>query len=315
MTLQVIGKELIMDRVEVCLRLGENNFVSLNIVQDILGQYIHHDEATHLQPRWYPNNQHPSQVVQIPLSNDGRHCLTVESGTAIDRNKAFRPYVKFVFNVKNLAINETARSRFNSVMADVIPSGGYQVLLHEGYVLYAEFSADFRGVGIESLDAYCPTLDQGRYFIRDGIIKTINLHDSRPGRPEAFCAYDKKQADWELRKHLRRGPLVRIEAKRRLNRTPTYRQLRLCEVHGIPNPFASLRIYDRKRIEQVFTAARHKGFLADVRRGGVQDALAKTRGADRDRRERMLENCRADWWNPEQAWAGRFDAVNLALQL
>lgn len=315
MTLQVVGKELIMDRVEVCLRLGKNNFVDLNIAQDVLQQYIHHDEAKHLQPRWYRNNSHPSQVVQIPLSNDWRHCLTVESGSAIDRNRIFRPYVKFVFNVRHLAANESVRNRFNSVMIDVIGSGGYPVLLQDGYVLYAEFAADFRGVGIESLDAHCPTLDQGRYFVRDGVIKTINLHDGRPGRPEAFCAYDKKQADWELRKHLRRGPLVRIEAKRRFNRTPTYRKLRLYELHRIPNPFASLRIYHRERIEQVFTAARHQGFLADVRRGGVQDALAKICGADRARRERMLENCRVDWWNPEQAWAGRFDAVGLALQL
>ena len=304
-----------MDKIEICLRLGRNNFDALNIVQDVLNQYIGRGEATHLKPRWYRNNRIPSKVVQIPLSTDRPQYLIVESGSAMDWHGGSRPYVKFVLNVQRLAANTEARRRFQEVLLDLIPSGGYPVLLEEGYVLYAEFSADFRGVEISTLDAYCPTLTDVRYFSRDGVTKTINLHDKRPGRPEAFCAYDKKQADWDQHRHLRRGPILRIEAKRRLNRTPTYREIRLGELHHISNPFAGLKIYERARIDGAFTAARHQTFLAHVQRAGVQAALAGTRGADRGRRERMLEACRADWWDAEQAWARARDAVVTAVQL
>jgi hypothetical protein len=76
-----------------------------------------------------------------------------------------------------------------------------------------------------------------------------------------------------------------------------------------------LRIYERNRIDQTFTAARHANFLRTAQDSGVQAALANTRGADRERRIRMLNDCRADWWNPNDAWEGVGNAIQAALLL
>lgn len=318
MTSQVVPYDLKIDKLEISLRLGQDNYYALNVIQDIVDLYIKWGEAFYERGNSHRNNERRASFYTIPLlSNRNRKCnLGAELGVATDRNGNRHPYAKFSFNVNRLAANEEARERFKLVLNDLIPPGGYSVLLEESYVLYAEFSADFRGVQAESIDAYCPTLDQSLYFSRNEIIKTINIHDNRRGRPEAFCIYDKKLADREQHSRIRRGPLLRIESKRRFNRTQTYRQLHLEDLHSIPNPFRGLRIYDREQIESTFTAARHTNFLARVRSQGVQAALVGTRGADRDRRERMLdESCRVDWWNPEHTWAGIYNALNAAFEL
>jgi hypothetical protein len=87
------------------------------------------------------------------------------------------------------------------------------------------------------------------------------------------------------------------------------------DLPGIVNPFASVRIYDRELIANTFTAQRHATFLTQAQRQGVHAALTGTRGADRERRERMLENCEVSWWNPEVVWTSALAAVNRVLQL
>lgn len=145
------------------------------------------------------------------MSNRNRKCnLAPELGVATDRNGNRHPYAKFSFNVNRLAANEEARERFKLVLNDLIPPGGYSVLLEEGYVLYAEFSADFRGQA-ESIDAYCPTLDQSLYFSATKLSRLSIFMTTDVGRPEAFCIYDKKLADREQHSRIRRGPLLRIE--------------------------------------------------------------------------------------------------------
>ncbi len=298
-----------MDKVEICLRLGNNNFVALEIVNDILDMYIDRGEAFELRGNHYRNNSHRSRGTRLPLLNSGRLNLIVESGIASDRNRRLQPYVKFSFNAQRLLTNSVASERFQEILLDLIPSGGYPVLLEEGYVLYTEFAADFMGVDIATLDAYFPGLDETEYFSTGLRVETICLHDQRAGRPNAFCMYDKKLSDQIRQGHIRRGPLTRIEAKRRFNRTPEYRSLHLSELDRIPNPFASLQIFERERIKQTFKANRHQNFLATARNFGVQRAIAGTRGADRERREHMLENCRAEWWDPDEAWDGLQDAI------
>lgn len=298
-----------MDKVEMALRLRENNFLDLNITNDILDIYINRNEAFELRGNHYPNNIHRSRVTCLPLLNDRRLNLIVESGIASDRNRRLQPYVKFSYNAQRLLTNPIANERFQHILLDLIPSGGYPVLLEEGYVLYIEFAADFRGVDVATLDAYCPGLDETEYFSPGGRVETICLHDQRAGRPNAFCMYDKKLSDRVRQGHIRRGPLTRIEARRRFNRTPEYRSLHLSELHFIPNPFATLQIFERERIDQTFKAQRHRNFLTIAQSSGVQRAIAGTRGADRERRERMLEQCRAEWWNPDEAWNGLQRAI------
>lgn len=313
MTYHVIAKDLRMDKLAVCLRLGDRNFDALHIINDLLGLFIERGEGMRLKSRRYQNTRYPSSVVQIPLCPNNSTKLIVESGCATDWNGIPRPYAKFEFNAQRLAIDYSAKNRFLSTLLDLIPSGGYPVLLEDGYLLQAELSADFRGIAIESLDAYSPRMEQGLYFYRGGALKTISLHDGKLGRPEAFCIYDKKLADKEQRHHIRHGPLLRVEARRRFNRTARYRTLKFHELPNIENPFADLCIYERSRIDEMFTAARHQRFLSAIHSSGVQAALSGTRGADRERRLRMLECCKASWWNPQRAWDGIYSAVTEGL--
>lgn len=307
-----------MDKVAVSLRLGERNFDSLNIINDLLRLHVECGEAVRIGSRKYRNSRFPSSVFLVPLSHLPTRSslrLIVETGCATDWHGKYQPYAKFEFNVQRLAGDQEAKQRFQRVMLDLIPSGGYPVLLEDGYLLYAELSADFRGVSVESLDSFSPKMEESLYFYRNGILKTICLHDNKPGRIEAFCIYDKKLADREQRCRVRRGDLLRIEARRRFNRSPRYRTLKLHQLPTITNPFSDLRLYSRKRIDEIFTAARHERFISEVRGSGIQFALAGTRGADRERRIRMLEACRVDWWNPQHTWHGIHNAMTEALLL
>jgi len=311
MTLPVGPQPLSIDKLEMSLRLGRNNFVTLGFLANMLQIYVRRGEARYQRPIQYSNNGRGSRFHTIYLLPNRMCSLGVETGVATDRNRRHHPYVKFSFNVQRIRSFPDAGRRLRVVLSELSSNGGDTSLFDDGYVLYAEFSADFRGVEVESIDAYHPTLDTSLYFSRHSAIKTINLHDQRPGRPEAFCVYDKGLAEREKPVRIRRGPFLRIESKRRFNRTPTYQQLQLEGLHSIPNPFRELRIYDREAMESTFNAARHRNFLTKVRQQGVQAALAGTRGADRDRRERMLdERCRVDWWDPERTWAGRHHAIN-----
>jgi len=316
MTSTVVQKGLTIDKFEMSLRLGHDNFVILDFIEDVLQMYATPGNGRYNGDNRYPHNRRISKRWMIYLVPDQRCVLHVETGAATDRNGRHHPYVKFSFNVQRLSLLPNARQRLLVVLSELSPTAGYTDLLEDGYVLYVEFSADFLGVEVDLIDIYHRTLDTSLYFPRDSVIETINLHDERPGRPEAFCMYDKKRADREKHWRIRRRPLLRIESKRRFNRTPTYQKLQLEGLHSIPNPFRELRIYDRQRIETTFTAARHRNFVTHVRQKGVQAALAGTRGADRIRRERMLEeSCRVHWWNPETIWAGRHHAINTVLAL
>jgi hypothetical protein len=316
MTLNVVAKGLIMDKIELSMRYEEGNFEAANITEYLLRhQFVNAGMAFQVPRQRYPNNRLPPYAVCIPLCREHGQYLYVECGMARNRRGTQTAYVKFGFNPSRLLANEIAQSRFKRVLIDIIPSGGHLELLEDGKVLYAEFSADYWGIRSECIDAYSPRLGHSLYFPDSGATKTIVLHDDRAGRPEQICVYDKKASDWDRFRHLRRGMIVRVEAKRRFNRTPNTRGLRLRDLPGIENPFASVRIYDRELIASTFTAQRHATFLTQAQRQGVHAALTGTRGADRDRRERMLENCEVSWWNPEVVWTSALDAVNRVLQL
>ena len=316
MTLNVVTKGLIMDKIELSMRYEEGNFDAINMTEYLLRHlFVNGGLAIAIPRRRYPNNPIPPYAVYIPLSANHGQYLYVECGSARNWHGTVTTYVKFAFNPNRLLVSDIAQMRFKEVLLAVIPSGGYSVLLEDSYALYAEFSVDYWGVASESIDAYCAHLENSRYFPDTGAIKTMTLYDGKPGRPEEICVYDKKGADWDRHRHLRRGPLVRIEATRRFNRSPRTRELRFHELPSIENPFASVRIFDRELIANTFTAKRHAAFLAQAQRQGVHAALSGTRGADRERRERMLESCEVSWWDPEGAWRGALAAVNRVLQL
>ena len=309
----VVPVSTALDKVTISLRLGANNFLDLDIFRDIANEYIESKEAARVRRKGYEADRCPS-VIHVPL-HDFRNSLDLESGGFKGWGGRCWPYITFTFNVQSLSRNQHANERFHQVLDDLIPHGGYRALLEDGYVNYVEFAADFRGVAPESIDIYHRGLRNNRYERRGKTCKTINLFDEFNPRRTEICMYDKQQADKERKAYYRRGPRLRIEAKCRLNRTPTHRQLHLNQVKQLPNPFSLVKVYDRESISQTFTAARHRHFLARAVHFGVHEALNGTRGADRRRRERMLKECEVVWWNPKDVWDQLDEAIRQGMSL
>ncbi|WP_265945461.1 hypothetical protein [Dechloromonas sp. A34] len=233
---EIIRRDLKVDRIEVSLRYGKNNFVSLQIINDIIKMYKDSKEAFNAGANHYPNNRNPSFITRFPLLTKRKLNLIVETGIARDRKGALHPYAKFAYNAQQLITNPIACERFHQVIGDLVPNGGYSSLLEDAYVNKVEFAADFYGIDVNTIDTYNPLMTEVLYTSHNGNSRTIVLNDGRLGRPCSFCLYDKRQADWDQQKHLRRGPYLRVEARRRLNRTPTYRELRLCQLTSIESP-------------------------------------------------------------------------------
>lgn len=261
-----------------------------------------------------PSAAYSSQRISVPLFANPKIELCVETGITRNRGNAW-PYAKFEINVQRLSRNFIAREAFHLAMNDFMPGGGYQELCQDGYVLYAEFAADFSGLNVADYDAYSPHMVDGEWIHPSGNLETINLNDGKRTREYAFTIYQKDRQEWEVHRHRRRRVILRAEAKRRFNHTPTYRKIRLAQLPEIRNPFATLGIYERSSLVDVFRAARDRNFLEAAQRVGLQGAFAGTGGGNRARRERKLTSCHVDWWDPERVWAGASDAVETALQL
>jgi len=180
---------------------------------------------------------------------------------------------------------------------------------------FAKTAAAFSGLRVSNFDAYSTPMQKRRWIHPIGNLETINLNDGTSYREYAFTIYQKSQQEWDRYRHLRRGDVLRVEAKRRFNRTPRFREIHLAELPGIPNPFAALGIYNRARIDETFTAKNDRSFLDMAQHLGMQSAFEETGGANRERRERKLAACHVNWWNPQRAWRGRHEAVDTALQL
>lgn len=308
---------LCLDKLAICCRFGADNFFPVQLIQTVMRDYARNRLASGQEPAGYANTRYPPLRCSVPLTTLPHTSLFIECGAAIDWNGINRPYAKFEFNVDRISRNEEARLRLHRVMRDFLPAGGYAELTEEGYVVYAEFACDIRGIEVATIDAFSPRMATGEWITSNASPGpgTIYVRDGRQDRIEEFCIYDKKKSDFRRHCHLHRHTTLRIEARRRLNRTRTYREMRLTELGTINNPFESFAIYDRARIAQVLAADRHAGFLSSATRNGIQQAFAGTAGQDRARRLRMLDGCRLTWWSPQAAWADIHDAVSTALLL
>lgn len=303
---------LSIDKLALSYRFGEGNAFPLQIIGDVMEDYIRDGRATRNQPGRYLNNcGRPATRSTVRLTTFPRATLFVEYGVAFGRDRKRHPYAKFEFNANRIATREATRDAFIRVMDDLLPAGGYSELIEEGKVLYAEFACDIPGVDVATLDAYSPQMRRG-VWIKD---ETLYLTDGRAKRETEVCIYNKKLSDWKRHHHLRRRPMARIEAKRTFNNNRHLRELSLPELARIDNPFESLILYDRALIPQIFTAKRHASFLVKATPHGVQHAFAGTRGADRERRLRMLEECRLPQWRPDEVWGQVEEAIALACNL
>lgn len=303
---------LSIDKLALSYRFGEGNHFPLQIIGDVMESYIRDGRATPMRPGSYPNNYgRPATRCTVTLTTFPRATLFVEYGVAFGKDRRRHPYAKFELNANRIATRDTTRDAFIRVMDDLLPAGGYSELVEEGKVLYAEFACDIPRVDVSALDAYCPQMRRGERIQNE----TIYLKDGRAKRETEICIYDKKRSDWKRHHHLRRPARARIEVKRRFNNNRHLRELSLPELAQIDNPFESLILYDRTLIPQIFTAKRHASFLAKATQHGVQHALAGTRGADRERRLRMLEECRLPQWRPDEVWRQVEEAIAVACNL
>lgn len=278
--------------------------------------YRAHRLARHLKPRYYPNAE-PCKRIAIPLFRRPKLVLIVETGIPYINHIAY-PYVKFEFNVQRLQCNDVARQAFHSAMNDLLPGGGYRELCQDGYVLYAEFAADFKNLAIANFDAYSPKMKEGEWFKSQASQQpeTIYLTDGTKTRKHAFTIYQKSRQEREVLRHHRRREVLRVEAKRRFNHTPETQKIRLAKLSGITNPFEGLGIYDRTQLMEIFKSTRDRNFIAEAMRFGLQSTFAGMReGNDKDRRLRMLARCHIDWWNPAEVWSKREDAISEVLSL
>lgn len=316
MTSNPVQRPLKIDRLELSYRFEPANFWPIGHIRAMLEDAIADSSARRVGVRRYPNSESPSERVAISLRVRPRRVLVVETGIVEDRNGDTRPYAKFEFNVQGLLVDESSRASFLLAMSDLLPGGGYRELCENGYVLYAEFAADFIGVDVAGLDAFSEEVEIGRWFPGSAQRETLSLGRESGVREYSFTIYNKTKQEREVEHRIRRRQITRIEAKRRFNHTKTYRKIRLGELASIENPFMTLRIYEAEKFQEVLAAARHQRFLDVAARDGVQNAFLGTRGDDRRRRLNLLEECRVQWWAPETVWGDGIDnAVREALEL
>lgn len=315
MTSTPVAKPLKIDRLEISYRFESRNFFPVEFINDRLRDAVADNTARRLGFRSYPNSEKPSPRFAITLNVRPRRILVVETGIVEIGNGITCPYAKFEFNVQKLVVDDSSRASFHEAMFDLLPGGGYRELCENGYVLYAEFAADFESIDVTSIDAFSELTENGRWFPANSPRETISLGKNQGTREYSFTIYDKSKQERQKEGRLRRRQITRIEAKRRFNHTKIYRKIRLAELPTIENPFASLRIYESAKIAQALAASRHKNFLEAVQHRGIQEAFAGTRGSRRTSRFSLIEKCRVGWWAPESVWEGRDNAVREALEL
>lgn len=311
----IAPQPLQLDRVELSYRIGagEGSMTILDIVNDVIDFKVRRCEAKPVAH--YKKNTGFRQLrnVEINLSRSALNTLIVATGISGSSTRGgLRPWVKFSFNPYKLSTSSEAKIAFHNTMNDLLPGGGYSELLADGYVNYAEFATDIYRADIAGLDAYCNRMDSGEQVMRDSRVSTIYLKKLGAHAISDITLYDKKRRDREKAAYIRRFPIVRVEAKRRLNHNADTRKMQVSGLAQIRNPFLGLHIYDRSRLSEIFSSQSHSSFLNSVQSGGLQAALSCTVGTRKDLRLRMLDqHCGVTWWSPEVVWAGVENAVEI----
>jgi len=207
-----------IDKLELSYRFSENNHIPVQIISDLLKQLHLRDDVTVEKIKSGSHRVGSSfNSCTIAMKQYPYETIYVETGTAINKHGRF-PYAKFSFNHDRIFRYEDVTDFFLSVMLDILPGGGYQELIDEGNILYAEFAIDLNFIRMHEVDIFSPSMDRGDvYFIgAGGNLETVSISDSKEKpRRSSFTAYDKKKQLRANKAYITRGALVRIEAKRR----------------------------------------------------------------------------------------------------
>jgi len=291
-----------MDRIKLGLRFGEDNFAPNMMINDCLDFYEGSFGAQRLRARRYPNNPARPRRTRIDLPGLVYASIVVETGTAIDRNRRRQPYATFAFNLNRLLFCTESRCSFHRVFEDLVPGGGYRVLIEDGFVLYVEYEIDFMRINMQDVEVFHPlTMAGDRIGPRGMPPETIYLKKLRERTPN-YCIYDKALQLRRKTNRRARTSRVRVEARLRLNANPCLRATRATTLATLDNPFRDLHLYEKPALEWIFATSRHRNFLERIHDVGLQAALGRKDNADRQRRIRMLEGARAPYWEPAKIW-------------
>lgn len=207
-----------IDRLELSYRFGKNTHFPVQVIDDLLELLRLRDDVTVGKLKSGSHREGASyNRCTISMKQYRGEKVTVETGTANNKWGIF-PYAKFSFNHARIFRHEGAMELFLSVMDDLLPGGGYQELIDEGNVLYAEYAIDFNFICMNEVDIFSPSMDRGDVYIigADGNLETVSISNSKEKpRQLSFTVYDKKKQLRAKKAIIVRGGLVRIEAKRR----------------------------------------------------------------------------------------------------
>ena len=313
--MEISVKPLKLDRIELSMRFGADTLVPLLIINDTIDSYVRDRFARPIELYPFQKGNSLARHVAISLSCFPKNTLTVSTGTSSGRGQGRYSWAKFSFNPNRILSHDEARLAFITAMYDLLPGGGCSELLDDGNVLYAEFAVDVAHANMATLDAYSRQMDIGSWLVREQAVSTVYLNKSKNRSEAAYGIYDKKRRDKETLSRIRRFPMVRIEARRRFNHNPTTQDLKAEGLFRIKNPFAGLELYETAQFANIFSAGCHASFLLDAQSRGVQNALASGSASMRERRLRMLHQCRATWWSPENAWQRAEEATSVLAEL
>lgn len=293
-----ISGYLTIDRVKLGFRFGENNPLPKAMINDCLKAYERAGRANRCRVQPYGDSVLPPRRSKISLPGLTRASINVETGAG----KGKYPYAAFDFNLNRLLACEESKNSFRDAFCDLVPGGGYEYLVENGFVLYVEFAIDFNRAEMRDVEVFHPRTTLGnRVGEPSSPPETIYLYGSSNRIPD-FCIYDKaKQLRMTTDRRVRTFR-VRVEAKLKLNVNPCRSKTQVVTLHKLGNPFSNLRLYSSPALDTIFSADRHRSFLEKARRIGLQAALGGKDNADRARRLRMLEDARLSYWCPNGIW-------------
>lgn len=211
-----------IDKLELSYRFGKNSHIPVYTINDLLEQLHLRGDVT-VGKRKSGSHRVGSSFNSciITMKQYPFETIYVETGAVKDRTAKNQgdcfTYAKFVFNHDRITKHEDANTLLHSVMLDILPGGGYQELIDEGHILYAEFAIDLNFIRMHEVDIFSPLMDRGRvYFGNDGSLETVSISNSEDEhRESSFTVYDKARQLKANKAYITRGALVRIEAKRR----------------------------------------------------------------------------------------------------
>ncbi len=196
---------------------------------------------------------------------------------------------------KPIAIRDSNRELFHVAIAQFV-SGGFDVLLSNGWIGYIEIAIDVYQARASDLYIYRPRHAHSN-AIQNRFDGSEGLYISGRKAPNVYTAYDKAE---ELRAN--HATVSRIAKCRIENRWKPKGQLCFDELRECGNRFHGLIVANRDRARNLDNANEWHRFLDFCEIVGMQYPMAFYSQRTRRRFVKLLEMAREEWWNPDELW-------------